>query len=57
MAATNFRKEKMIDGLPPLLRGAEDPKSMILDLIYKRMRLALLLESLFHTVSEEFLVK
>lgn len=55
MAATNFRKEKMIDGLPPLLRDAEDPKSIIPDLIYERMRLAL--ASLFHTVSEEFLVK
>jgi hypothetical protein len=53
----NFRKENMIDGLPPLLRNAEDPKSIILDLIYERMRLALQLASLFHTVSEEFFVK
>jgi hypothetical protein len=53
----NFRKENMIDGLPPLLRNAEDLKSIILDLIYERMRLALQLASLFHTVSEEFFVK
>jgi len=57
MAATNFRKEKMIGGLPPLLRDAEDPKSIILNLIYERIRPALQLASLFHTVSEDFFVK
>lgn len=57
MAATNFRKEKMIDGLPSLLRDAEDPKSIILNLLYERMRLALQLASPFHTVSGEFFVK
>lgn len=53
----NFRKENMIDGLALLLRNAEDPKSIILDLIYERMRLALQLASLFHTVSKEYFVK
>jgi hypothetical protein len=50
-------KENMIDALPPLLRSAGNPKGIILDLIYERMRPVLQLPSLFHTVSEEFFVK
>jgi hypothetical protein len=52
----NFRRENPIDGLPPLLRDAEDPKSII-DLIYECIRAAPQLAPPLLATSEEFFVK